>query len=433
MTNRIASIVGVVSLGTITSCGVSSQVFALPMRTPTGEGQGDLYTLSLSTEGSAFSVWVDTGSSDTALAGASCANCLLVSPLYSPGAGATDTGQQDEIVYASGATWAGEVYSDTVRLGDGSPNVKLDLVDISTEVGFFYFAQDSDSAFFQGILGLGRDALLGWGVTSFMDAIAGAGVARKIGIEMCQTNGTLWLGGLDASGSTSALQYTPLVTSRRNSNFYSVGMTAMALDGVELGSASDFQDPIVDTGTSFVYVPDTAETSLIAAINNSSTFQTLFPGQTFVAPTGTSPGTQCVGVTADVTNQMIDEMLPPLKLTFDAMRSGDSIAITAPALESYLVDSGAGQYCLAIYGGANDGNVILGDTFLRGFTTEIDIVNNRVGFAPTGCPMTADSAVVTHRMVERGRGPSRLAEERDRALSRRNRPTNIPPALIGPY
>jgi hypothetical protein len=406
-------------LGVVVSCGTSSHVYAIKMITPTGQNQGEYYLPTLLTEGASFLVILDTGSSDTALAGAGCATCTGTSPLYSPGSGAKNTDQQDEIVYGDGASWAGEVYTDTVGLGNDTPNVKLNLVDVTTQK---YFFQGNDNEY-QGILGMGRDALLGWGTTSFMDAITDAGVARKIGVEMCPTDGMLWLGGVDTSHSASALEYTPLVQSRRNSNFYSIGMTGMALDSVDLGSASDFQDPIVDTGTTLFYVPDTVETGLISAINSNSAFQALFPDQTLVAPTeptDSTAGGVCVGAASMVTDQMIDEMLPPLKMTFDAMGDGGSITITAPALESYFVDAGAGQYCLAIVGGANYGNVIMGDTFLRGFVTEIDLVDNRVGFAPTGCPTALDSGAVQHRMVERGRGPRKLADERDRAEANRS-------------
>jgi hypothetical protein len=66
--------------------------------------------------------------------------------------------------------------------------------------------------------------------------------------------------------------------------------------------------------------------------------------------------------------------------------------------------------------------VILGDTFLRGFVTEIDVVNNRVGFAPNAhCPPAGEADVVPHRFVERGRGPRNLARLRDEVEARTRR------------
>ena len=374
---------------------------------------------SLVTEGSAFLVIVDTGSSDTALAGAGCASCADVSPRYSPGSAAKDTGQRDEFEYANGDGWAGEVYTDTVGLGDDSPNVKLNLVDITTQDSFFYVPPGSASAAFQGVLGLGRDALLGWGTTAFMDAIVDAGVARKIGIEMCPTGGTLWLGGVDTTHAASALQYTPLIQSHRNSNFYAVGMTGMALGSAELGTASEFEDPIIDTGTSSFYIPDSSETALISAINSSAAFQTLFPGQTLTNPASSVENAGCVAAAPTTTDQMVDDMLPPLAYSFDAADEGGTITVQSRALTSYFVDVGNSEYCLVIFGGANDGDVVLGDTFLHAFVTEIDVANNRVGFAPNAhCPPPGVADAVPNRFLERGRGPKAFARLRDNVEAR---------------
>jgi hypothetical protein len=238
-------------------------------------------------------------------------------------------------------------------------------------------------------------------------------VTKKIGIEMCPTDGTMWLGGYDPGHAASAMQYTPIVTSGNNSVFYDVNMTAMALGSADLGvTSADLGDPIVDTGTSLFYIPSTAETNLISGLNSSSAFKTLFPGQTLTDPTNSTSATAgCVNAGSGVTDAMVDEMLPPFKMTFG------SFTLSAAPLASYFMDVGGGQYCLGIYGGGDDGNGTMGDMFLRGFVTEIDLVNNQVGFAPTS-HCAAPAVAVQHRVVERGRGPRGVQQARDAALAR---------------
>jgi hypothetical protein len=115
---------------------------------------------------------------------------------------------------------------------------------------------------------------------------------------------------------------------------------------------------------------------------------------------------------------MVDVTLPELNMSFDN-GSGGTFTLTSAALDSYLTDAGSGMYCLVVYGGGDNGNAILGDMFLRGFVSEIDLVDNQVGFASSSfCPAPTTTITTTvaaqHRVLERGRGPRNLAHERDR-------------------
>jgi hypothetical protein len=225
----------------------------------------------------------------------------------------------------------------------------------------------------------------------------------------CARPTALWLGGVDPNHAASALQYTPIVTSGSNSVFYDVNMTAMGFGTTDLGAtASTLLDPIVDTGTSLFYIPSATETNLIADINANAAFKTLFPNQTVTDPTNSSSQTAgCVMAAASTTDAMVDQMMPPLTMTFGTMK------ISSSALSSYFMDTGGGQYCLVIFGGGDDGEVIMGDMFLRGFVTEIDLVNKQVGFAPTSHCAAPEVATQQHRQIrERGRGPKGVAQQR---------------------
>jgi hypothetical protein len=401
--------------GSGSGSGLNTGVYAIPLGTPSDANQGAFYTAALTTEATSFLLDLDTGSTTAGIAGTTCSTCTGMSPLYTPGATASSTGQEGSAEYADDSTWSGQIYSDTVGLGNGTPNVKLTFVDIAMQNAFF---SGND---YQGILGMGPDDLLEIGTTSYVDAIQATGITKALGFELCPSDGTMWLGGVDTTHAVgSALQYTPLVQTGSNAGFYSVNMTAIAFGDTDLGATSQtLADPIVDTGTSLFYIPSAAETNLINAINNDPGFKMLFPEQTLTDPTNSTSGSAgCVQATASTTDPMVDVTLPELNMSFDN-GSGGTFTLTSAALDSYLTDAGSGMYCLVVYGGGDNGNAILGDMFLRGFVSEIDLVDNQVGFASSSfCPAPTTTITTTvaaqHRVLERGRGPRNLAHERDR-------------------
>src|SRR5262249_24456900 len=93
----------------------------------------DSYPAMVSVGPRPFALLVDTGSSTTVVAGASCASCSIVSPLYMPGSTAKDTGNNTSGSYVDFSTWDGEIYVDQVGLGSGAPAVPLELVSIVDE------------------------------------------------------------------------------------------------------------------------------------------------------------------------------------------------------------------------------------------------------------------------------------------------------------
>jgi hypothetical protein len=389
----------------------STTVYAIPLTSPTGVDQGSLYSPTLTASGRQFLLDLDTGSSVTGIAGTACTTCSGVSPLYMPGSSATGTGHTDQAAYADGSGWSGEIYSDTVGLAHGTPTVSLDLVDIKSQSTHppFFFGNE-----YQGILGLGPAALLDPGTTAYFDQVTAAGVTATMAFELCPTDGTMWLGGYDTSHAGGPLQYTPLLSTGDNADFYSVNMTTIAFGATDLGAtATSLDNPIIDTGTSLFYIPSNAETNLIKAINANAAFKALFPNQKLTDPTNSSSATAgCVNAASGTTGAMIDHQMPKLAMTF-AGTGGASITLDAPALASYFYDAGGGQYCLAIYGGGDQGQATLGDTFIRGFITVIDVANKRVGFAPTthcAAPMFAGSP--HGRLRERGRGPHHVHASR---------------------
>ncbi len=151
---------------------------------------------------------LDTGSTDTGTAGHDCGSqCAGLSPLYTPGADAADQHGQVSAQYADNSGWSGEVYSDKMTLGAGSPSFTADIIDIQMQSMFFLFSGTNE---YQGILGVGRDDLAGSAdTTTYLDGLFKAGVTQAIGVEMCPTDGTFWLGGFDPGHAGSDMLFHP--------------------------------------------------------------------------------------------------------------------------------------------------------------------------------------------------------------------------------
>ena len=199
--------------------------------------------------------------------------------------------------------------------------------------------------------------------------------------------------------SEQSPQYTPLIAITDDQPFYAIDIDSMSLDGVTAGSgAAAFQEPVVDTGTTYFYLPTSIESALIAALNGSSAFKTMFNNATVKDdPNGTGVG--CV-TNASVTPAMVDAMLPPLKFSMPNKNGGADITFSVAPLESYLYDGGGGQYCLGIDDGGTQDATTMGDQIMQAFVTIIDQQNNQVGWAPDrgcgGAPRAASDRTVFH-------------------------------------
>lgn len=348
---------------------------------------------------------IDTGSTTAAIAGTGCSGCTGASPLYTPSSTAKATGQQGFSQYEDGSGWSGPIYADQVGLGNGSPSVSVDLVEITKATGGFFDGQND----YQGILGLGPAGNAVTGTTGYMPTVMGAGVTNVFALELCDNTGsnagTLWLGGDGSPGST--LVYTPLVAISDNNPYYAINVDGMSLGGTSIvtNASSTFQQPVLDTGTSLFYVPTSVFNAFQTALEASSGFKALFGSNTF-ATSGQDEG--CV-TDASVTDAQVESMLPALTLSLPSTTSGQpDVTIQASALDTYLYDGGGGQRCLAIQDGGTQDPSTFGDAFLQAFVTIVDLKGGRVGFSPTGC--------VTQQ-VRRARHPARSGPHRSPRLA----------------
>jgi hypothetical protein len=368
--------------GSSTSSGSSSGAsgYAIPLAAPGGADYE--YTVQATVGNQTMTMSIDTGSTTAALAGSGCSGCTGVTPVYTPSSTAKSTGHTGSSQYEDGSGWSGPIYADSVGLGNGSPAVSVDLVEITKASGGFFDGQND----YQGILGLGPSGNAVSGTTGYMPAVMGGGVANVFALQMCDSAGsgagTMWLGGDGPAGA--ALVYTPLVAISDNNPYYAINVDGMSLGGTSIvtNASSTFEQPVLDTGTSLFYVPTSVFNAFQKALEASSGFKTVFGSNTFSA-SGQDAG--CV-TDASVTDAQVESTLPTLTLSLPSSTSGQpDVTIQASALDTYLYAGGGGQYCLAIQDGGTQDASTFGDAFLQAFLTVVDIQGGRVGFAPTGC------------------------------------------------
>jgi len=371
-----------------------ANLYSIPLTTTS---DAFFYEAELTIGAQTFAMDIDTGSTTIGVAAATCRSCTGITPEYSPTTGVSQ-GETAMTMYQDGSGWSGAIYRDTVSLEHGTPSETLDFVSITSETEFF------ERNAYQGILGLGAPANAEPGTDSYTAFVQASGVPPVLSFELCNTAGTMWLGGYDAASASAAPTYTPMLAINDNNAFYTINVDDLKLGGTSLGyaTAADFQEPIVDTGTSLFYLPNDIFDAMLSAINASSGFQSLFPAQRL-----TSEG--CVQA-AGVTDAMVDADLPAMSVDLPSVTAGaPDVTITSPPSRSYLYDNGNGQFCLAIAGGGTTDASTLGITFLRGFVTVIDIGNSRVGFAPdTGCATNGGLRVVHPRAWPPTSRPPRL-------------------------
>lgn len=295
--------------------------------------------------------------------------------------------------YVDMSGWSGEIYTDRISLGNGTPSLSLPIGDISANLMEFFHDNG-----YQGILGLAPSEAALPGTAGYFDLAEQSGAVPIMAFELCPTDGTMWIGGFDATRAAAAPAYTPLLPISDKQRVYAVDVHSMSIGSTRVATAADFQSrfgpPSVDTGTTLFVAPDAVVTSTLAAVNGSPGFKALF-GNTATLGTIDSADNQGCVTQAGVTAAMIDAMLPALTLTFPGKAAGASdLSFTVKPTVSYMLDVGDDSWCFGIANSA-DGTTILGDAILQAFVTIIDLENQQVGWAPDlGCTLNTQRRAI---------------------------------------
>ena len=323
-----------------------------------------------------FQLVVDTGSGSLGVAGSTCSNCGVM-PEYTPDSTATDEMQVCQASYGTGG-WDGEIYQDNVALAPSmAVPVKFGAMTVqSTNPPFLNPGQTQCVAHpsgggVQGIIGFGPMASSFSGTDGFWDVYAATEMVPDLfALKLCDTSGTLWLGGFDGTQVTAAPHFTPMMGGMFASTYYLVDFETLTI-GTTAITVGNGDPSLVDTGTSVFILNTNAYNQLMTALNADPNVASIL-GSSFL----TNGGCEAV----QQSKAQLDAMLPPLTLT---MGTGpDAFTINAAPTDSYLYFAGGQDWCVGVLGGNAGAAAVLGAPILKSNVVIWDRGNSQIGFAP---------------------------------------------------
>lgn len=348
------------------------------------------------------SVILDTGSSITAIPCSSCQNCgHHMDPPFDPAASTSNEqvmcreeacGQLYQTKCGSGDRCSfSQHYSESSSL---KGNFVRDVVwfsstgekefDSETAFGgvpFEFGCCDTVTVMFQtqladGIMGLS-------GERTILKVMYDAGKVSAMVLGMCihSTGGHLTLGGFEETLHTGPLKYTTLRIKRRR---FTVELEDIKVAGQSSGSLSEYTagyGAVMDSGTTYSYLPTRAFNSFREAFNK---------GCTRCPERSSRPGPQehtCFQLTEQEKEQR-DSLFPPLEM----LLSG-GVVLRIPPSQYMTMSGSAGQWCVNIYDNGNSGTLV-GANLLQHFNVVYDLDQMRLGIAPANCGHTLSPSVL---------------------------------------
>ena len=372
-----------------------------------------------------FTLIVDTGSTTLAVVSQSC-NCN-VTPVFDT-ANLTPTIDDDKLkgTYADQSSWTGDGWYGSVSVGDPTAggSLPVDMTFATIDTSNHFVGNDSCGVsqaarnWHQGIIGFAYPAIALSGTDSwFTKYVAATGIANEFTIQMCvtasgQTAGNLWMGAYDQDYVAGQFTFIPIVAEQHynvylnqitvNTQSADASSTTLPYDSSTYGPCNDLTDntycAVVDSGTTYLSLPSTALSALIAAIEADPAYQSVFGSGSDVLQTG-----RCYSVGSFADKNMLNAQLPTLSLSFGATSSSkDNVVITINAIDGYVAtsydDSGNAYYCSGL-GSTGTNAAILGYSFMTQFTVRHDIANSQIGFAPTAMCGTAAPMLPNYRWI----------------------------------
>ncbi|CAI5488422.1 unnamed protein product, partial [Closterium sp. Naga37s-1] len=353
--------------------------------------QGYYYAnLWFGTPGRRFAVIVDTGSTVTYVPCASCSECgshhqdLPFDPQQSstyqfvpcssdqcPYHDCQDNSDECSYDrhYAENSSSSGLIVSDVVTFGNAStlPPARILFGCELAETGDIY-TQKAD-----GIMGMGRGEL---GIVSQLSV--GAGKVMDEQFSLCY-GGSEGGGGAMIMGAIqppAGMKFTPM-DMRSGGTYYNVILNAITVAGKPLPlDMSVFRSGygvVMDSGTTFSYLPRKAFEAFKAAVDASVTGVQSVPGPDSVYQD------VCYGGASNKIEEL-SNYFPTVSLTFD----GDLVYELTP--ENYLFRhvKVPGSYCLGLFKN-NDRGTLIGGIIMRNTLVTYDRVNSRIGMLKTNC------------------------------------------------
>lgn len=342
--------------------------------------------LGLGTPPRNFSTIIDTGSTITYVPCANCAHCgAHMSPGFDPALSSTAQvlGCQSSLCncgspactclqnkcyysrrYAEMSSSEGWLVQDKLRFPDNGSSLDFVFGCENKETGAI-FKQQVD-----GVLGMGNNE------NSFPRQLARTGLVDDV-FSLCYgfpAGGTMLLGDVPVQPPLQ-LRYTPLV--ERRLHYYNVGLQGISLGqkllGVAMGEYAQGYGAVLDSGTTFTYLPTAAYNAFLGLLNDA------LQGKGLHRSSGSDPQFNDVcwrGAPHDF--KALDKVFPTGSITF---AGGASVALTP---QRYLFMVGRGEYCLGMFDNGWQGT-LLGGIIMRSVLVQYDKRHQRVGFAEADC------------------------------------------------
>ena len=364
------------------------------------------FKLSVNGNDLPFTVILDSGSADLAIATTACdSTCSGIPgafPFYSAGPAVPNfAGVPPALSYGSAALW-GYVFTEHLQLL-GLPEVGIHMLGILRQQGLLRPVTctlgDAARYTYTGILGFGPDETAQYNDASIVGLLAAAGVPKIFAPALCagpEGGGRLYIGGYDSSVIMAPPLYTPLHAAGKGPDGqplyrgYLVQVSGIRIQGYDLGLYAENSFWLVDTGTNFLGLPPVVAAN--AAVMLDEPMKQLTGIADFFAR-------QLCTAAIAVTPTQLDAALPNLDFSFPSVTQGVTITLSAVAsmYTTYnMFANGTYQYCSFTTSDAagNAGANILPNTLMVrsfpstgfGFMTSLQRITTLLDLAPTPPP-----------------------------------------------
>lgn len=267
--------------------------------------------------------------------------------------------------YTEGSSLRGLYYSDQVWIG---ADVAAPAAAESATFGipFTFGCHTYENGLFtsqlaDGIMGLGRDG------QSIIAALHGKRVLDKQLFSMCLSlqGGALALGGIDTAHHKEPVAWQAFSTS---SGFYTVRVTEVTAAGQHVSGGAS---AIVDSGTSFTYLPASAFSSMQSKLQSAAG----------AVAGATKTNVQGEGLCYTFSNaaQQLAKM-PGLSIKVGAV----TFDVAPEHVWFNMAWDGPSAFCLGVYNNGGSSGVI-GANAMMGYDVVFDLESNRLGLAKSDC------------------------------------------------
>eukprot|EP00882_Tetradesmus_deserticola_P025713 GHRQ01028270.1.p1 GENE.GHRQ01028270.1~~GHRQ01028270.1.p1 ORF type:complete len:487 (+),score=162.78 GHRQ01028270.1:773-2233(+) len=276
--------------------------------------------------------------------------------------------------YAEMSSSEGWLIQDKLRFPDNGSSIDFVFGCEDKETGAIYKQQ------VDGVLGMGNNE------NSFPRQLARAGLVDNV-FSLCYgfpAGGAMLLGDVPVQPPVQ-LQYTPLVD--RRLHYYNVGLQSISLGkkplGVSIGEYAKGYGAVLDSGTTFTYLPTAAFQAFLGLLTEA------LQGQGLHRSSGADPQFNDIcwrGAPHDFKG--LAKFFPTGTISFVG---GASFKLTP---QRYLFLVGRGEYCLGVFDNGWQGT-LLGGILVRDVLVQYDTQHQRVGFAEVDCNGIRSAPVAT--------------------------------------